>query len=397
MNFVFIPWIDWDFYLHSRPQQLVKEALRRGHRVLYLSPGWRPTKKEGNLEIWHPFSNPIFGIARRIFRREFFPRKFFGSPEKLTPMRGLLYRPYEDKNRWTLGSKFLSDLLTRKKLRAFVDPKDRNVVIFEQPFPLVYHIPYLKKLGYIVIYDMIDDWSAYKDAPKYFPQTEPYLLQNADIVTATARTLYQKALQCNKNTYLCPNAADIEHFSKARREWGKPEDLPEGRPRIGFFGIIREWFDVDLLRYAALQRPQFEFCLIGGYSEDVFEQFKGLMNVHFLGSKDYSSLPQYLHHFDATIIPFLVGDLIRSTNPIKVYEYLAGGKPVIATDIPELQGMPCVYLSKSREEFVRNLDLAIKTTPDPREIEVFLEDHTWAKRFDVIEKAIINTKALSVS
>ena len=82
MNFCFIPWIDWDFYLHSRPHQLVKEALRRGHRVLYLSPGWRPNKKEGNLEIWHPFSNPVFGIVRKVLRGEYFPKKSSGSSEK---------------------------------------------------------------------------------------------------------------------------------------------------------------------------------------------------------------------------------------------------------------------------------------------------------------------------
>ena len=125
---------------------------------------------------------------------------------------------------------------------------------------------------------------------------------------------------------------------------------------------MREWFDVELLRYAALQRPQFEFCLIGGYLEEIFEQLKDLRNVHFLGHKDYTILPQYLHHFDVTIIPFVVNDLIRSTNPIKVYEYLAGGKPVVATDIPEIEGMPYVYVSKSREAFVENLDQAIKTT-----------------------------------
>lgn len=388
MNFCFIPWIDWDFYLHSRPHQLVKEALRRGHRVLYLNPGWRPTKKEGNLEIWHPLSFRIFGITRKILRGEFFSDQSFTSKEKLTPMRQLLYRPYEDKNRWAFGSKFLTDLLTKRKLRTFRDPRDRNILVFQQPFPLVFHIPYLKTLGYIVIYDMIDDWSAYKDSPKYFIQTEPYLLENADIVTATARALYQKALQYNKNTRLCPNAADIAHFAKARKACERPGDLPNGRPRIGFFGIIREWFDTGLLRYAVLQRPQFDFCLIGGYSEGVFEQLKDLRNVHFLGHKDYSVLPRYLHHFDVTIIPFKVTELIRSTNPIKVYEYLAGGKSVVATDIPELEGMPYVYISKTPEDFVRNIDLAIKATTDPREIDAFLENNTWARRFDLIERAI---------
>jgi len=69
-----------------------------------------------------------------------------------------------------------------------------------------------------------------------FPANEPYLLQNADVVTATAKPLYEKALRYNKNTHSCPNAADIKHFSKAREEWKKPEDLPEQKPRIGFFG-----------------------------------------------------------------------------------------------------------------------------------------------------------------
>lgn len=303
-------------------------------------------------------------------------------------MRGLLYRPYEDKNRWAFGSKILTDLSTKWKLRALLDPKDRNILIFQQPFPLVFHIPYFKTIGYAVIYDMIDDWSAYKNSPRYFNQTEPYLLQNADIVTATAKPFYKKALLYNKNASLCPNAADVAHFSKARNVCKRPSDLPLQDPLVGFFGVIREWFDTGLLRDAALQRPQFEFCLIGGYSEDVLEPLKHFGNVHFLGHKDYSVLPQYLHHFDVTIIPFVVSELIRSTNPIKAYEYLAGGRPVVATDIPEIEGMPYVYISKTPEDFIRNLDLAMKATPDLREIDAFLKNHTWAKRFDVIEEAI---------
>ncbi len=164
--------------------------------------------------------------------------------------------------------------------------------------------------------------------------------------------------------------------------------MPAHQPRIGFFGIIREWFDVALLRYAALQRPGFEFCLIGGYSEEAFEQLKDLKNVHLLGERDYSVLPRYLHHFDVTIIPFVINDLVRSTNPIKVYEYLAGGKSVVATDIPEIENMPLVYPSKNPEEFVRNLDCALEASPDLTKVDAFLENQTWTKRFDVIAEAI---------
>jgi glycosyltransferase involved in cell wall biosynthesis len=388
MNFCFIPWIDWDSYLYSRPHQLVKEALRRGHRVLYLNPNTRPVYQKDNLEVWHPLSHPFFGILKKILRGELLQRTPSAQGEKLTPMRKWVYRPYESQNRRTFLSKKLIDLFTRRKLKAFRTQEGPNVLFFEQPFPLVFQISILKRLGYTAVYDLIDDWSAYHDTPPYFKTTEPYLLTHADIVTATARSLYEKALEYNKNSFLCPNAADTAHFSTARNHCEKPGDLPEGRPRVGFFGVIREWFDAGLLRLSAIQRPHFEFCLIGGFSEDIFKQLKDLKNVHFLGHKDYSVLPQYLHHFDVTIIPFVINDLIRSTNPIKTYEYLAGGKPVVATPIPEIEEMPFVYPSKTPDEFVRNLDLAIGPTPDVRVIDDFLRDHTWAKRFDVIEKVI---------
>lgn len=387
MNFVFIPWINWDSFLHSRPHQLVREALRRGHRVLYLNPGMQSALKDGNLEIWHPLSHPFFGTVKKMLRGEFF-RSTAPSNETLTPMRKWVYRPYEDQSRWTSFSKVLIEFLTRRKLRAFRDLEVRNIIVFEQPFLFVYQIPYLKEIGYTILYDVIDDWSAYQDAPGYFRETEPFLLQHADIVTATARPLYQKAFRYNKNTHLCPNAADLKHFSTSRKGWDRPKDLPEGKPIAGFFGIMREWFDADLVRIAAQKKPQFQFCLIGGYSQDIFERLKDLENIHFLGEKDYRVLPQYLSHFDVTLIPFKTNELIRSTNPIKVYEYLAGGKPVIATDIPEIENMPFVYISKHPEEFVGNLDLALQTPPDLETIGTFLENHTWAKRFDVIEKAI---------
>ena len=318
-------------------------------------------------------------MARRTLRGELFSNASSAGRGELTPLRHFFYRPYEDKNRWAFVSKYLSELLTKQKLRAFFDSQDRNVILFGQPFPLVYHIPYFKQLGYTVLYDLMDDWSVYQDAPGYFSRTEPYLLQAADIITATSIALYQKGLQYNKKTCLCPNAAEIAHFAKARGECDRPEDLPANQPRIGFFGILREWFDVALLRYAALQRPGFEFCLIGGYSEEIFERLKDLKNVHLLGVKDYSVLPRYLHHFDVTIIPFVINDLIRSTNPIKVYEYLAGGKPVVSTLIPEVEKMPSVYPSKNPEEFVKNLDDALETPPDLAEIDAFLENQTWTK------------------
>src|SRR4030042_5546791 len=98
MNFCFIPWINWDSFLHSRPHQLVRQALRRGHRVLYLNPGMGPAQKDGNLEVWHPLSHPIFGTIKKILRGDVFRRTNVASNEKLTPMRKWVYRPYEEGN-----------------------------------------------------------------------------------------------------------------------------------------------------------------------------------------------------------------------------------------------------------------------------------------------------------
>jgi hypothetical protein len=311
-------------------------------------------------------------------------------------MRGLIYRPYEGNegnNAMTRFSKLFIDRIMRQKLRTFRRAEEENIVVFQQPFPSVFEIPYMKGLGYTIIYDMIDDWSNYRDAPEYFTKTEPYLLNSADIVSATSKILYEKAIQHNPNAYLCPNAADLDHFARARESWERPEDLPIGRPRIGFFGILREWFDTDLLQYCSLQRPGYEFCLIGGYSEVVLEKLRGVSNVHLLGEKPYPRLPEYLRHFDSAIIPFKVNDLIRSTNPIKVYEYLAGGKSVVATAIPEVEGMPFVYASKNPEEFVQNLDQAIQTPVDLAKIDSFLANQTWADRFRVIEGAVLEMNA----
>jgi glycosyltransferase involved in cell wall biosynthesis len=391
MNFCFIPWVDWDAYLHSRPHQLVKDALRRGHRVLYVNPNMRPSFRQGNLEIWHPLSSPIFGLLKKTLRGELFRKRSLPAAKRLTPMRELIYRPYEDNNRNARLSKVFIDRITRQKLRTFRRLGEKNIVVFQQPFPSVFEIPYMKGLGYTIIYDMIDDWSNYLDSPEYFAETEPYLLRSADIVTATAKTLYQRAIQHNQNTYLCPNAADFEHFRRARAIWESPQDLPPRRPRIGFFGVMREWFDAELVAFSASHRPEYDFCLIGGYLEEILQKLEGLSNVHLLGEKPYSYLPQYLHHFDAAIIPFKVNELIRSTNPIKVYEYLAGGKPVVATEIPEIQHMPFVYVSKGTEEFIRHLDLAVRTPVDLSEVDNFLVNETWGKRFDVIETAISNT------
>ena len=130
-----------------------------------------------------------------------------------------------------------------------------------------------------------------------------------------------------------PNGADFEHFSR-----GEPNAFVAGLPRpvIGYFGAIAEWFDVELIAQAARERPQWSFVLVGRTAGASLGPLRGLKNVHLTGERPYGQLPGFLAGFDVACIPFKVDMLTRATNPVKFFEYLSAGKPVVATALCEL-------------------------------------------------------------
>jgi glycosyltransferase involved in cell wall biosynthesis len=196
----------------------------------------------------------------------------------------------------------------------------------------------------LVIYHCIDEHAANPNVPAaQVRESEARLIQLADIVFTSSSTLYAARKALNANTIYLPNVADAEHFSRARdADLPVAEDLKDiPHPIAGFVGNITGYkLDFDLLTSLAHARPDWSFVLIGpvgrGDPSTDITKLRDLTNLHLLGERPYAELPRYLKGFDACLIPFNENESTRGSLPMKFFEYLAAGKPVIATDLPTL-------------------------------------------------------------
>jgi glycosyltransferase involved in cell wall biosynthesis len=198
---------------------------------------------------------------------------------------------------------------------------------------------YIGKLGEsFVVYYCTDEWSHFSSVDRdKTMELERELCQRADIVFTTAATLLEAKRLYNPETHLALHGVDQSHFARALADATPlaPElrDLP--RPIVGFVGLIQDWVDIKLVQYMAERHRDWTLVLVGKSLVDV-SSLERLPNVKLLGRKPYESLPQYLKGFDVGIIPFVLNELTRNVNPIKLREYLSAGLPVVSSDIPEV-------------------------------------------------------------
>ena len=206
----------------------------------------------------------------------------------------------------------------------------------------------------------------------------------------SAQKLWDKWSPRNHDTVLVRNAADPAHFQLARAS-DVPVEIPRSSLVIGFFGLIDSWFDVELVKRAATERPQYHFVLIGAVYDKRAEELRVLPNVQFLGHLPYELLPAYLRRFAACVIPFKINAVTQATDPVKFYEYLAQGKPIVSTRLPELEPYREVaYLADGPADFVRLLDAAVNER-DPELVErrmALARENSWAARCEVFDSAI---------
>lgn len=237
-----------------------------------------------------------------------------------------------------------------------------------------------------VIYDCVDDVSGFPNVSKKRAAEERALVRSADLVVCSSRVLYEQKRAAARKCVLVPNGTDYGHFAG-----GRGGVIPGAGPVIGYFGAIAEWFDSELVEFAARQRPGYRFVLIGDtYGADVRALMR-MGNVDVLGERPYEELPEYLRDFDACMIPFRQGHrLARAASPVKLYEYMAGAKPVVSTRLPELEGLGSGCLvSGTREEFVENIDAALAMPDGERAgLAEFARANTWDARFEALRGAI---------
>jgi glycosyltransferase involved in cell wall biosynthesis len=250
----------------------------------------------------------------------------------------------------------------------------------------------------MVIYHCVDEYSAFSGVSREtIARMERDLARRADLVLTSSESLCSDRLRTNANTHFVTHGVDVGHFAQALDPTVEtPADLRDlPRPVIGFFGLLADWVDLDLVRALALARPRWSFALVGKHATGV-DAVRGLPNVHLLGQKPYALLPAYCRGFDVGIIPFRTSDLTLRSNPLKLREYLAAGLPVVSTPLPEVaRYRPFVHLAEGAPEFTQALTIALgeRSPALDRARARAMASESWESRVADIERHISRTVA----
>jgi glycosyltransferase involved in cell wall biosynthesis len=216
------------------------------------------------------------------------------------------------------------------------------------------------------------------------------MVDMADMVITTSSVLqgHMENQFPQKPNDLIPNGCDLEHFKRGAK-MQKPKEFANHKgPIITYCGAWAKWIDRPLVEKIAEAFPDALVAIIGvEFGTSVGNK---IPNLRYLGYKSYHDLPAYLCHSTVCIIPFLIEEITVATNPIKMYEYLASGKPVVSTDIPEARLAPSVYVGEDHEKFIKNIRLILgkKVGFDKDKVESWLSERTWERRFDTIFDAL---------
>lgn len=351
MDIVLFSTADWDNPFWTNKQHVALQLNKQGHRVFYID----------SIGLRRPSANPsdIDRIAKRIL-------KACSSP-KIVRENLLVWSPFLipfhrfniiTKINYTILNKWLHYWLRKLKFKPQllwtynpITMKLLDTTMFDN-----------------IVYHCVDEIKEQPGMPhETIMEAEEKLVSTADIVFVTSQSLLETRKQLNSRTYYFPNVADYDHFSKAMlNSTAVPDDLDNiPKPRIGFVGAISGYkVDIDLIAYVAKMRPKWSLVLIGKVGEgDPWTKtsaIKDLPNVINLGPRPYAQLPAYLKGIDVAILPNLLNAYTRAMFPMKFFEYLAAGKPIVSVNLPALrQFSDIVYLAKNYNDFIIGIEKAL--------------------------------------
>ncbi len=351
------PIISWD-YRFQRPQQLLTRFAKAGHRVYYLNTDFQA---EGfGLE---PLAENVMGLR-------------LPGPGDLDIYA---HKMSADQIEAWLG--IFENLRTSESLK--------EVVCFVQlPFWGPLALAARERWGWRTVYDCMDEHSGFPATRPAMLDQEPPLIRESDLVLVTAQALYEKCAPIARQCIFIPNAADFDHFHYHTGADVLPDLIG---PIIGYYGAISRWFESDYVRAAALAHPNWQFVLIGSDPDSDVHLLERIPNIHLIGEQPYAQLPDYLHRFDVAIIPFKSNVLTRATNPVKFYEYMSAGKPVVAAGLPELEAYSdLVYLASTADEFVAQLERAVAERDPARNAArvALAKKNLWADRAALLDEQV---------
>ncbi|MBN1168800.1 glycosyltransferase [Candidatus Woesebacteria bacterium] len=221
-----------------------------------------------------------------------------------------------------------------------------------------------------LLYDYMDDLSVWEwGTSEHGVSSDNFMKTNADKIIVSADRLFDDVIDHKNKVVLCKNGVDFDHFHSFSIKPPKNDAIffkSLKGPNIGYYGALANWIDFKLIRFIAKNNKNYNIILIGLDADNFIEKEKlnNFHNIYFLGPKKYSLLPWYLSQFDVAIIPFKNGDISDSTSPLKLFEYMAGGKPVVTTNMKECKKYDEVLVSRTYEDFNLNLKKALKIKTD---------------------------------
>lgn len=355
MNIACFAHVGWD-WVWQRPQQVLSRVARR-HPVLYFNE-----PKIGRPDIPARLWRAGGGYNLTAFQ-PFFPDRRDVS-EVLETLYERLVGDHLDGRGWVRGA--------RPLVAWFYTPMPVGLIDRLRPD--------------LVVYDMMDELANFKGAPAALPEREARLFERADIVFAGSPGLYEAKKHRHADVHLFPSGVEPADFSPAsRRDSAAPSELHGApRPVVGFYGVVDERLDLDLLRAVAELRPRWTWAIVGPVLKIDEASLPRRPNIVYTGMKSYDQLPAYLGAFDVAMIPFAMNEATLYLRPTKTLEYMAAHKPIVSTplgDVAEGYGS-VVRIAATPEEFVAQVEAALgesdgaKAERARREAEL-LAPHTW--------------------
>lgn len=248
-----------------------------------------------------------------------------------------------------------------------------------------------------VVYDCMDELAAFRGAPPALLEREGELLARADVVFAGGHSLFEAKRGRHPNVHAFPSSVDVAHFGRARRAAAPepPDQAAIPRPRVGHYAVLDERLDRDLVAGVAALRPAWQLVLVGPVVKIDPAELPRAPNIHYLGGKAYDELPAYLAGWDVAFMPFALNEATRFISPTKTPEYLAAGKPVVATPVPDVVrgyggGDGPVRIAATPEACVAAIEAALAQERGPwlARVDALLAgmswDATWARMKELV-------------
>ncbi|MCS3511318.1 glycosyltransferase [Pseudomonas grimontii] len=347
--------IDWAARF-QRPQQLMSQFARHGYRVFYIVPSRsaEPGQAYSTLEV-------APGVFEVTLQRDAFVDYYH---QRMPEKHLLAYASAIDA---------LANDLRIKTAVSVVH--------------LAFWAPLAQRLrsahGWKIQYDCMDDWVGFPGIGQTLLEEEHTLVRDADLVTVTAALLQEKWAPMSRNCLLLRNGVDFEFFDRNCVPNALMAEIE--RPLIGFYGALAEWVDLALIASIAQLRPDWNFVLIGDIFVKDLAGLDRLPNVHLLGRKPYAQMPLYLYHFNVCLIPFRLYNVTHAVDPVKFYEFISAGKPVVSVPLEEMQiYADFVYFASEPQAFIEQIERALNETDTQAATRrvALASDNDWRHRFD---------------